>query len=145
MSITACWTLPEEENKIKQILLKEKHKMEHTWNAPSVHKLGRKSFIAEGRQFLVLSKTLLPKNKNIEMHISVDKNVWEINICSAELFEAKIFFMFFYFEKNPNFALTCIFKWNILIISWNYAVSETAFLFLIHFQKVWKLNKKTWP
>lgn len=60
--------------------------MEHTWNAASVHKLGRKKFIAESRHFLVLSETGLPKNKNLEMHISVDQNVWEINICYTELF-----------------------------------------------------------
>lgn len=34
-----------------------------------------KSFIAESGHFLFMSKTLLPKTKNIEMHILVDQNI----------------------------------------------------------------------
>lgn len=59
----------------------------------------KKSFIAESRHFFGFVQNIITKNKNIEMHISVDQNVWEINICSAEPFEAKKIMFFFILKR----------------------------------------------
>lgn len=50
---------------------------------PQIRKM--KVLLLKAETFLVLSKTLLT-NIRTEVHILVDQNVCEINICSAEIF-----------------------------------------------------------